>query len=532
MLLDEIKMHRKGIDETLARVNVLWFEHGSSPSKMKEALERKLQKGIKDVDNLKHVLATTAARAFESRKIISPAQPSEDLSCKYMHILTLATDNVFIAFLKNQNSFILQTLFQVIVENSLGHTTRKSSNFRLTSLKKDLMTTMGNALSASNRELLSNFPVDIRSTRDLLGAPQTVTYACCPDCSSIYAPKDEDGVPIYPYKCTSKRCQGGCDLLELGSTPDGESIGVPKRPYEMQDFDDFVARLLSRPGMETAIQQSRERVHGDIVEDIMSADGVQAIKGPDDAPFLSGGQANELRLLWALSVDFFNAHHNKIAGKTYPVGCILLSCIQLPPDMRKKTENLYLVGLIPGPREPSMEEIDHFLRPLVEVMKESWKHGAIYRTHDFPHGRLVRSALALSINDLPMARKIMGTANYIDRNTAKDENVESWKVRSLQTLRDHARRWREARSPKERKQVYNKNGVRYSVLMELEYWDPTTMVPVDCMHLLFLGLSQYHARSVLGMDSAGGRKLSKRKGTGPKRAGKPRKEVPIKSSKV
>jgi hypothetical protein len=39
--------------------------------------------------------------------------------------------------------------------------------------------------------------------------------------------------------------------------------------------------------------------------------------------------------------------------------------------------------------------------------------------------------------------------------------------------------------------------------MELEYWDPTTMVPVDCMHLFFLGLLQYHARSVLGMDTAG-----------------------------
>jgi len=37
--------------------------------------------------------------------------------------------------------------------------------------------------------------------------------------------------------------------------------------------------------------------------------------------------------------------------------------------------------------------------------------------------------------------------------------------------------------------------------MELEYWDPTTMVPVDCMHLFFIGLLQYHAQMVLGIDS-------------------------------
>jgi len=266
--------------------------------------------------------------------------------------------------------------------------------------------------------------------------------------------------------------------------------------------------------METAIQQSGERVRRDIVEDIMSADGIRAIKGPGDAPFLSGGQHNELRLLWALSVDFFNAHHNKIAGKTYSVGCILLSCIQLPPDMQKKTENFCLVSLIPGPREPSMEEINHFLRPLVEILKESWKHSVIYRTHNFPHGRLVRSALTLSINDLLMAQKIMGTANYINRNTAKDENINLWKMRTLQKVQDDTKSWWEVNSPKECKRVYNRTGVRHSVLMELEYWDPTTIVPVDCMHLLFLSLSQYHACPVLGMDSAGGRKPSEGKGAG------------------
>jgi Transposase family tnp2 len=153
----------------------------------------------------------------------------------------------------------------------------------------------------------------------------------------------------------------------------------------MCDIDDFVTCLLSRPGTETAIQQSGERVRGDIVEDIMSADGVWAIKGPDGVPFLSGGQHNELCFLWALSMDFFNVHHNKIAGKTYPVGCILLSCIQLLPDMRKKTENLCLVSLIPGPHKPSMEEIDHFLQPLIETMKQSWECSAVYRTHNFPH---------------------------------------------------------------------------------------------------------------------------------------------------
>ncbi|KAH9954513.1 hypothetical protein BC827DRAFT_1094047, partial [Russula dissimulans] len=58
-----------------------------------------------------------------------------------------------------------------------------------------------------------------------------------------------------------------------------------------------------------------------------------------------------------------------------------------------------------------------------------------------------------------------------------------------------AKSWQKADSPKNRKKVYSNTGVHHSVLMELEYWDPTTMVPVDCMHLLFIGLSQYHAQN-------------------------------------
>ena len=366
---------------------------------------------------------------------------------------------------------------------------------------------MGDNLSLADKAFFQSFPSDIRAARKMIGVPKTVTYACCPTCSSLYPPKDDDGVPTYPYECTSEPCQlwGGCNLLKLGSTLHREGSGVPKRPFVMQDFHDFVGRLLSRPGVEAALQRSRERVRNDIVEDILTADGIREIKGPDGLPFLSDGQPQELRLLWCLSVDFFNPYHNKIAGKVASVGSIVLSCLLLPPDMRHKIENLCLVGIIPGPREPSGEEIDHFLRPLVEAMKESWADGAIYKTYEYPLGRFVRSAIALSVNDLPMARKIMGIANHVDRNAAKAEHFDSWKTRTFQRVQEDAQKWRSATSAKERKRLYNKTGVRHSVLMELEYWDPTVMVPIDGMHNFFLGLLQYHARTVLGMDSAGSR---------------------------
>jgi len=354
---------------------------------------------------------------------------------------------------------------------------------------------MGNNLLVTNEEFLQTFPTDIRVAQKILGAPKTITYACCPACSSLYPPLDEGGVPTYPYGCTSEPCQiqGSSDLLKLGSSPHQESIGVPKHPFVMQDFHNFVGCLLSRLGVEAAIQRSGEWVCNNTVEDILTMEGVREIKGPDGAPFLSDGQHNKLHLLWCLSIDFFNPYHNKIAGKVALVGSIVLSCLLLPPDMQHKIENLCLIGIIPRPREPSGEEIDHFLYPLIEVMKKSWTDGAIYRTHEYPHGQLVQLAIALSVNDFPMAWKIMGTANYIDRSATREEHFNSWKVCTFQRVQEDAQKWWNATSVKEHKRLYNKMGIRHSVMMELEYWDLTTMVPVDSMHNLFIGLLQYHA---------------------------------------
>ncbi len=255
--------------------------------------------------------------------------------------------------------------------------------------------------------------------------------------------------------------------------------------------------------MEVTIRQSGECMCNETVEDIITVDGIRAFKGPDGVPFLSGGQYSKLHLLWCLSTDFFNPYHNKIAGKVAFVGSIILSCLLLPPDMWYKLENLCLVGIIPGPCKLSGHEINHFLCPLIKIMKESWEYGVRYRMHDYPHGQLVCSAIALLVNDLPMAQKIIGIANYVDRNDAKEGNFNLWRVHTLQRVQEDAHKWQSVTSQKECKRLYNKTGVCHSVLMELVYWDPTTMISVDCMHLFFISLLQYHAQIVLGMDSAG-----------------------------
>ena len=70
--------------------------------------------------------------------------------------------------------------------------------------------------------------------------------------------------------------------------------------------------------------------------DIKDGTAIIEIQDPDGKIFMDGLKRSNLQLAWSLSIDWFNPQGNK-------------------------TENVYLVGVIPGPKEPSLEEINHFL---------------------------------------------------------------------------------------------------------------------------------------------------------------------------
>ncbi|KAG6326380.1 hypothetical protein ID866_12709 [Astraeus odoratus] len=49
-------------------------------------------------------------------------------------------------------------------------------------------------------------------------------------------------------------------------------------------------------------------------------------------------------------------------------GIISCACLNLPLEMCYKPENMHLVGIIPGPEEPSGDQLNHFLDPLINDM--------------------------------------------------------------------------------------------------------------------------------------------------------------------
>lgn len=67
-----------------------------------------------------------------------------------------------------------------------------------------------------------------------------------------------------------------------------------------------------------------------------------------------------------------------------------------------------------------------------------------------------------------------------------------------------ARAERTRRPQEERKRIFKEIGVRWSELNHLPYWDPVLRIVIDGMHNIFLGVTQFHFRKVIGMDVPAG----------------------------
>src|ERR1700688_5065749 len=61
--------------------------------------------------------------------------------------------------------------------------------------------------------------------------------------------------------------------------------------------------------------------------------------------------------------------------------------------------------------------------------------------------------------------------------------------------------WKAATTRDEQAKLFSKNGIRWTELWRLPYWNPTRMLVVDPMHCLLEGLAQFHFRNVLKLTT-------------------------------
>ncbi|KAI9462589.1 hypothetical protein HD554DRAFT_2041166 [Boletus coccyginus] len=129
-------------------------------------------------------------------------------------------------------------------------------------------------------------------------------------------------------------------------------------------------------------------------------------------------------------------------------------------------------------------------------------------------GRVVRSAVACVVCDLPAAQKIAQLAshsNYFycnvchckDRKTLgrTDFHSDCWQLRDKDSMRCQAVTYKNTSSAAEQDKLFASNGVRWSPLWKLPYWDPAHQLVVDAMHCILEGITSFHVRDILSLTT-------------------------------
>ena len=362
-----------------------------------------------------------------------------------------------------------------------------------------------------------HWPIDIRmAMAGFYLDPDLVIYASCPKCFSCYDKVDGK----YPEHCkflSTPDCPpcGTKLTIRKQTLKNGQPAKVdfvPIQPYTYQPITSYLSRLLSRPGLleqmkKTAVPWNTGKPRW---WDFFGARAFRQFLGPDgERPFLICPDG-ETRLIFSLFVDWFNPYGNKIAGKKASIGAIYMICLNLPPHLRFRVENVYLVGIIPG--EPHLDHINHLLHPLILDLLPLWHTGIKFLNiiSDATH-LLVHCAIVPLVADLPASRKASGFAAHsakffcsfcrLPKSDITNIDVGSWLRRSRAEHYAAALHFRDAPNAQKRDDAFNTDYTRWSELLRLPYWDPTKFTVIDPMHNLFLNLAHYHIWSFWKLSS-------------------------------
>lgn len=351
-------------------------------------------------------------------------------------------------------------------------------------------------------------------TEKLLGKPKPQTIPRKKPIPTTKLISEHDGIPREcNHKNTPESEPCGAPLVKLRRV-NGAEHEIYVREFFYQDVKEWLGRMLCRPGMEEMFDRDISSTPGAILEDMFNGTVLQEFLGPDGiTPFLSRPEGDsEGRYVFSLCVDGFNPFQNKQAGKKASSTAIYMVCLNLPRDIRFLEENMYLVGVIPGPKEPSKAQMNQMLVPLVDDLYVLWKEGAWYSsTPRYPEGRGSRLALVPLVSDLVAARQLSGYAVHsralhfchlcdLPRCDINSTDQSSWPERSWEEHRRCAEEWRDAESEEEQDALEKKNGVRWSELMRLPYWNAKLFTIIDTMHTILLGNAETHCREIWGMD--------------------------------
>lgn len=360
-------------------------------------------------------------------------------------------------------------------------------------------------LLRANPAEFNDFPTTLHvAKRRTQLVPKFDRLVACPKCHKLYMERDirtdhtvmrcsHVEFPRHPQ--TERRQPCGTPLAKQARLLSGVT-NKPVLIFPLGNLKQQLHRLLNRNDIESKLRHwTRRNCPDGVFSDIFDGRFVKDFRlAPGNETFFRKEYANS-RLPIMINLDWFQPYKRSV----YSVGAIYGVVCSLPREDRFRPENTLLLGLLPGPREVGLHQINHYLAPIVDQFIELME-GVMIPTLESPSGKKVQAVLIGVASDVPATRKICG---YIsaqsachrcqkrasNRNFAGFDDYDEWfRERDPAQHRQDAENWRACTSAAARKAHTTRTRVRWSELLRLPYFDPVRCVLVDPMHNLFLGI--------------------------------------------
>ncbi|KAF8834778.1 hypothetical protein BDN67DRAFT_992590 [Paxillus ammoniavirescens] len=171
-----------------------------------------------------------------------------------------------------------------------------------------------------------------------------------------------------------------------------------------------------------------------------------------------------------MNIDFFNVEGVHVRGQTTSCGVISCACLNLPLIY---TTNLRI-----------------------------WERGVHFnRTALHPAGQVVRSVVVCVVCDLPVARKaaqLFGPRSHFYCSIC---NCSDLKTLGRMDFDSDLEEYKNVNSATEQEKLFSKNGVHWSPLWRLPYWDMACQLVIDAMHCILEGITGFHVCDVLRLTT-------------------------------
>ena len=185
----------------------------------------------------------------------------------------------------------------------------------------------------------------------------------------------------------------------------------------------------------------------------------------------------------------------------YSIGVLYLVILNLPRSIRFKPENVLIAGVLPGPKEPHLSEMNSYLRPLVKELNSLWYDG--FTMQHKGKSITIHAALLATVCDIPATAKLGGFLGHSSKHAcwkctklfpySSVLNRVDFSGEDIGTLRTHeqhkknALRALSAVTSSQRNEIEAETGSRFTELMNLPYYDCIRYAIIDPMHNLLLG---------------------------------------------